>query len=221
VTGGVDGAKGLRRGFRGGGRIVRRLFGIVTIASSVLWVAVVASWVAGHDCMDEWAAVYVRAVPSFSVIESAVSITSCQGELRLEWSRTETGVLPGTRRPPFATPGGGLPPGHFHWVHNLHLQGIAPVWWSNTFWIEPPAPHAGLAYRDRRAAIRFPYWVAAIATATIPLAWTASRLRPHRPPGRCRRCGYDLRASPQRCPECGAVAISKQPTGSAADAVRG
>jgi hypothetical protein len=46
-------------------------------------------------------------------------------------------------------------------------------------------------------------------TAIPPCAWllitTASILRKRRAvkQGMCPKCGYDLRASPERCPECG------------------
>ncbi len=52
-----------------------------------------------------------------------------------------------------------------------------------------------------------PYWLVLLLTL-VPFPWLRRRTRrAHRASeGRCLRCGYDLRASPQRCPECGAVA---------------
>ena len=90
------------------------------------------------------------------------------------------------------------------------------------------AERLGFGYRSERAnvadedtnrivqsrengAATVPYWLPALATAALPLAGAARRLgrlplRRRRGPGRCRACGYDLRATPDRCPECGTAA---------------
>jgi hypothetical protein len=58
-----------------------------------------------------------------------------------------------------------------------------------------------------------PLWCVAAVTAVLPLGWTTlgwrSRVRARRRQrtGLCAGCGYDLRASPKRCPECGAARV--------------
>ena len=97
----------------------------------------------------------------------------------------------------------------------------------NTLTLLPPDPtdvdsgweRGGFAwYEKRKAGSRVlhatgvaPFWSIVAVTAALPLGWTALRLRARirgrrrRGGGHCVGCGYDLRASPERCPECGAV----------------
>jgi hypothetical protein len=84
-------------------------------------------------------------------------------------------------------------------------------------WLQPkeyPLLSMGFAWESfRLGAERMtrefasPFWapvgVFSIGATTLWLPWTRRRLRRRR--DLCEKCGYDLRASPERCPECGTV----------------
>ena len=84
--------------------------------------------------------------------------------------------------------------------------------WGNT--LKPRWSFLGFRYTD--VALFFivveylevPYWAPAVLFAAAPLALLhVRRLRPRRRRrlGLCPACGYDLRESPGRCPECGRI----------------
>ena len=52
-----------------------------------------------------------------------------------------------------------------------------------------------------------PLWLVALLFAAVPVCQllTARKRKRSIGKGRCAKCGYDLRATPDRCPECGTV----------------
>ncbi|HWH71605.1 MAG TPA: hypothetical protein VNT26_19690, partial [Candidatus Sulfotelmatobacter sp.] len=65
--------------------------------------------------------------------------------------------------------------------------------------------HAG----SSRYYLDLPYWLLLPTTALLPAIYLATTFRRHLrarrrlTAGLCPTCGYDLRATPERCPECG------------------
>ncbi|HEY7089011.1 MAG TPA: hypothetical protein VH518_13030 [Tepidisphaeraceae bacterium] len=60
-----------------------------------------------------------------------------------------------------------------------------------------------------KTIVFIPHWLLALVFAVCPSWWLLRERRRRaalRAVGRCKTCGYDLRATPDRCPECGTVA---------------
>jgi hypothetical protein len=168
----------------------RRLLNLLTALSLVLCVAVVALW--------------VRSYYRFDQVESY-------------WpNRRQVQGHPGTR---------GVEASSFRGVIFLQLIGNSfnagnqtrlPQWHSlpdpasvaaELSYVLPRGTVPGFAVTQEPMLVRVSVghaWMLA-AAALLPAAWLVStfRIRRRCRAGLCPSCGYDLRATPGRCPECG------------------
>lgn len=92
--------------------------------------------------------------------------------------------------------------------------GIAHEIWNGA---NLKAWHSSQAPGRHYYAVELEYRLPAGLFAVLPLLWILlllwKRFRRGHPPGCCASCGYDLRASPGRCPECGTVPPGKAASG--------
>jgi hypothetical protein len=99
-----------------------------------------------------------------------------------------------------------LPPGvtdHRAFAENRRWQSAQPgrFVWQRLGFALVEGLFQGRSYRG----IMLPCWFPVLLLSVGPAAWLvlALRQRRRRKLGFCVKCGYDLRASPERCPECG------------------
>jgi hypothetical protein len=92
----------------------------------------------------------------------------------------------------------------------------APLTLRQMNWEQAPASeyefaHFGvlLTQQTGLCVVALPYWALTSVTLLIPLLQIRIHVALRRRNGHCATCGYDLRATPERCPECGTAVPQK------------
>ncbi len=96
-----------------------------------------------------------------------------------------------------------------HRDRRLGFLGLRCWRWASISSFEERTEFRGYWY-----GVEIPYWFVSSVTAVLPLSWFVRRQRRRRwlARGGCPACGYDLRASPARCPECGLATDQRGPS---------
>jgi len=173
--------------------VTQRMFTFASAISLILCVATVSMWVRSHSRW-EWIGYQVASGRFYSVMSrlGAVTLDVTDG-----WPRGTYPELIRRSDPlrvqtlPAPTVGSFLGCGLDR--TNLNI-GVAATGWTGI-----------LVSRS----VIVPYWLLCAVFVIAPLRMAILVFRPRPLPGMCRRCGYDLRASPDRCPECGTPVPSK------------
>jgi hypothetical protein len=208
-------------------RTVRIILNLITLLSLLLCLATVWLWVRSHGGSDvlNWGGWWIDGPPADArdvrVCENVGFVRTRPGYLAL-WRRTQETQTPpaaasdlvaraGWKAPKLtSTPAGsGV---LFNSPAPAHTLGEQLGFYYRISPGRSPTTH----YYDAAA----PLWAIVTLFALTPFAWLAGLLTRRRrrrsamAANRCRGCGYDLRASALRCPECG-LAIGMTDLGAA------
>jgi hypothetical protein len=176
----------------------RRLFTSCCAASATVFLAVAVLWLRSYWTADFVARTRLHGPAGPGSGFTAWTASSLHGVLRIG-STTVVDRAPPDERP-------------LTWQMEPARSFIAPpvgLSYSSPSTIRTPA-NWSRGQTTRAWMLQVPYGFLAVPPGVLPTAWVAWRLWSRRSslsnrPGLCRRCGYDLRATPGQCPECGAV----------------
>jgi hypothetical protein len=185
----------------------RKLRVSLSILSALLCAAVVVAWVRSHTLGESLGREEYDAAGKVTRIDG---VFSAGGQLAIGRLQVEHPTMPGSAQTAWYA----KPVGFIRW--NWRRDDIpVPVLtttahpWLTKLGVGRRGLRSGAITRHLYGGIGVPYWLLAMLTAAPPL-WTLAscmidviRCAERARLGRCLHCGYDLRATTDRCPECG------------------
>ncbi|HSI35351.1 MAG TPA: hypothetical protein VK986_17355 [Tepidisphaeraceae bacterium] len=211
-------------------RSTRILLAAFTAFSSLLCLATLGLWVRSYHSLDAWHAPLPEAPAGWQWgVRSGKGGVSLHAMFLDDWSygaswRTLTAAPVGwSQDAPTAVEPRRPSAGEAGVRTYFELWGLGCFRSDGGAWSPPPAPPTAVTTTGPSStsltlsggtmlfitfptwSVVAPHWLLAAVFAILPagraIAWR--RRRNSRAPGHCRHCGYDLRATPERCPECG------------------
>jgi hypothetical protein len=181
-------------------RLLRILLNVATVLSLVLCMATAGLW------MRSYTVAYEAQWCHSGEQSSKYTIASADGKLGFfEMTKNWRTVLGQSYFVSFPVDPGGFQNPRLHWTG-------AGTWHGFAWRVACHRDDSG-NYVTSYSALTIPHWFIVLTTAAIPatqLYRVVRRFHGKRSNGmRCRHCGYDCRATPNRCPECGTVPITK------------
>jgi hypothetical protein len=175
--------------------MLRLLFTLLSALSLLLCAATVAAWVDTRSSYHsaQWIGWREQPGPPRQMVWGAAA---CRGTAWVYWYRMDM-LTPKAARARYVAPG---------LYHQYPDQASAYIPVSLGI---VSLDMNGADYRSAGSECIAPCWLLAATSAVLPAAWLVSTVRRrhrtrHRLRSRlCLKCGYDLRASPGPCPECG------------------
>ena len=189
-----------------------RLAGLLSLASLVLLVAVATLWLRSYRHADTLTRHALTPRPGVNH-HHTISLQSAGGGLRLHLrSHPAANGIPEVHRADLSTQvnwewrsiRGPKTPAYPITSDEFAAAGPFARKWRLLL-LDGQKPTGFAAHADRQMTIVVPLWVIALPLAVPPLLYLYAFARRRRrfAANHCRTCGYDLRASSGRCPECG------------------
>jgi hypothetical protein len=201
---------------RSAARFARRLLGWLAIPSLLVCAAAAGLWVRSHFVGDSWVLSAGRGTGTTTAPWGQVETWRTQYAIHSGAGRLQ--VIRSDRQVDRLEPAGHatLPPGQVIGNYGpgltrsdrwLDTMGFGYFRRDKQYYVAAPTRGSYWGFR----VVTLPHWSIIAAGAALPLLWLVARLRDRRrrlrgERNQCPACGYDLRATPGRCPECGAIA---------------